>query len=149
MNAWPAEVTQTVEGWRLRFTQGVSRRANSAWCNEAAGSTPLAERIAGVEAFYCARRADACFHISPLSPPELDPILVERGYHRNGDTLVQAAPIGEVIAALSRAAAVPMSGAIAMHSGPTTSWEEVAWPNQDLRADVRRGILQRIGPESV
>ena len=44
MNAWPAEVVQTVAGWRLRFTQGVSRRANSAWSNEPTGSTPLPER---------------------------------------------------------------------------------------------------------
>jgi hypothetical protein len=33
-NAWPAEVVQFVDGWRFRYTLGVSsRRVNSVWPN--------------------------------------------------------------------------------------------------------------------
>ena len=143
MHAWPAEIIETVEGWRLRFTQGVSRRANSAWSNESTGATPLARRIASVEAFYTARGADSCFHISPLSPPELDAALALRGYYQNGETCVQSAPLGKVIAATSP------SAAIEMHPRPTANWEQVAWPTRELQPAVRRGILRRIVPQSV
>ena len=148
MNAWPAEVIQTVEGWRLRFTQGVSRRANSAWSNESSGATPLAERIAGVEAFYRARQVDACFHISVLSPPELDAALAERGYTPNGETCVQTAAVADVLSATSRSAAIKR---IELHTGPrenrdqaaawpSKSWQQVAWPRSQRRKPKRSAL---------
>lgn len=162
MNAWPAEVIQTVDGWRLRFTEGVSRRANSAWSNESSGTTPLAERIAGVEAFYRARQVDACFHISVLSPPELNAVLAERGYTANGETVVQTAAIGELLASTSPS---PASDRVEVHARvfetsapdahqthdtwPSKTWQQVAWPSPALRPAVRSGILHRIAPASV
>jgi len=38
-NAWPARITQTVGGWRLRYTDGITRRANSVWPNLSTLST--------------------------------------------------------------------------------------------------------------
>ena len=64
-NAWPAERIHTIAGWRLRTTEGVTRRANSVWPNRAEGALSLAERIDAVEAFYEAQGLPACFHISP------------------------------------------------------------------------------------
>lgn len=143
MNAWPAEVIQSVEGWRLRFTQGVSRRANSAWSNQPTGSRPLAERIANVESFYAAHETDACFHISPLSAPGLDAALEKRGYYSNGATWVQSAALDRVLAATSKGASIQLT------PDPTELWEQVAWPEAGLRPEVRRGILRRIGPPKV
>ena len=143
MNAWPAEIIQTVEGWRLRFTQGVSRRANSAWSNESTGETPLIDRIVNAEAFYTARGAESCFHISPLSPSDLGSALADRGYYQNGDTCVQSAALEKVLAATSPSAGTEL------HPNPTASWVEVAWPKPELQPAIRRGILRRIGPQMV
>ena len=145
MNAWPAEVIQTVEGWRLRFTQGVSRRANSVWSNQPSQSTPIAQRIAQAEAFYSARRAKTCFHIGPLCPPELDAALAERGYTPNGHTRVQVAAVETVLAKTSNSA----DAQVELHPTPSRDWEAVAWPTADLAPAVRRGILARIGPCSI
>ena len=149
MNAWPAEVIQTVEGWRLRFTEGVSRRANSAWSNQPTGSTPLPDRVDQVEAFYRARRATCCFHVGPLSPSDLDPVLAERGYSENGNTCVQSANVEEVLVATSPPSPTGRNWKIELHPTPTASWEQVTWPNRDLRPEVRRKILARIGPPKI
>jgi GNAT superfamily N-acetyltransferase len=149
MNAWPAEVIQMVEGWRLRFTEGVSRRANSAWSNQPTGSTPLSDRLDQVEAFYRARGTSSCFHVSPLSPTNLDPVLAERGYSENGNTDVQSASVEEVLTGTSPTPATGKDWKIELHPAPTASWEQVTWPSRDLRPEVRREILARIGPPKV
>ena len=146
MNAWPAEVIQTVEGWRLRFTDGVSRRANSVWSNQTVAGGVLRARIAVAEEFYRQRASNSCFHVSPQSPPQLDEALTSRGYHRNGDTLVQRVPLADLLSAI---AATQPSAAIEHHPTPTPAWEQVAWPHEDLRPEVRRGIVRRIGPPCV
>src|SRR5437660_1357047 len=48
-NAWPAETVQAVDGWRLRYADGVTRRANSVMATELGGAVPLKERLAAAE----------------------------------------------------------------------------------------------------
>ena len=43
-NAWPAGEVEELDGWRLRFNAGVTRRANSVWPNAAGDCLPLAEK---------------------------------------------------------------------------------------------------------
>jgi GNAT superfamily N-acetyltransferase len=146
LNAWPAEVTQSVEGWRLRFTDGVSRRANSVWSNQPTGTRALAERIAGAEDFYRPRNTDACFHVGPLSPAQLDGVLATRGYHRNGDTQVQRVDLETLLSSIPTA---KQGVAIELQPAPSEAWERIAWPSAELRPEVRRGILSRIGPQKI
>ena len=87
--AWPATHEEAHGGWRLRFTGGVTRRANSVLPH---GPAPpdVAAVVAYVEAAYAERDLDSRFLISPAaSPPDLDAILAERGYAAEAATLVQ------------------------------------------------------------
>lgn len=79
--AWPAEEVVELSGWRLRFTRGVTRRANSVWPNEWRDEAPLAERVEAVEAFAASRGIAPSFQLTALArPPELDAWLADRGY---------------------------------------------------------------------
>ena len=79
--AWPAEEVVELSGWRLRFTRGVTRRANSVWPNEWRDEKPLAERVEAVEAFAASRGIAPSFQLtSAAQPTELDAWLAGRGY---------------------------------------------------------------------
>ena len=83
--AWPAAHEEALGGWRLRFTGGVTRRANSVLPHG-----PAPPDVAYVEAAYAERDLDSRFLVSPAaSPPEMDVILAERGYAAEAPTLVQ------------------------------------------------------------
>src|SRR5690242_18108024 len=85
-NAWPAAEVQRVGGWRLRFHNGVTRRANSVWPNltpdeQATGDQALEEQLSQVEQFYRQRNVPPRFQICPAMQPEnLDEVLAARGY---------------------------------------------------------------------
>lgn len=90
--SWPAAEVRDLDGWRLRFTGGVTRRANSVWPNEGRNTTPLDARIQAVEDFYRERGQPARFQLSPLSQPgELDTELSTRGYAVDAPTSLQVA----------------------------------------------------------
>ncbi|NJM07876.1 hypothetical protein HC891_19330 [Candidatus Gracilibacteria bacterium] len=65
-NAVPAAVLQELDGWRLRFNWGVTRRANSVLAMRA-GWLPLAEKIAVAEDFYWRRDIPCRFQLNPTS----------------------------------------------------------------------------------
>lgn len=91
LRAWPAAHEETLGGWRLRFTNGVTRRANSVLPH---GPTPpdIEDAIARVEAAYAERGLKPRFLVSPAaSPPELDTVLADGGYAAEAATLVQTA----------------------------------------------------------
>ena len=88
-NAWPADVVQHLDGWRVRYAHGVTRRINSVWPNLDFGRHPLADKIALVEAFYARRQAVSRFQICPAAQPEeLDSVLAARGYAPDAPTHV-------------------------------------------------------------
>jgi ribosomal protein S18 acetylase RimI-like enzyme len=90
LNAWPAAEAHDLDGWRLHFDSGVTRRANSVWPLASASLLPLTEKLSRVEEFYARRRISPCYRICPASqPPDLDNVLAERGYTRVSPTLVQ------------------------------------------------------------
>jgi N-acetylglutamate synthase len=81
-DAWPAAEVVDLGGWRLRFTQGVTRRGNSTWPGGAPISDREAEaRIDRVEERYAARELPSVFQLTPLAMPvALDRLLEKRGY---------------------------------------------------------------------
>lgn len=87
--AWPALEEHALDGWRVRFSAGFTRRANSV---NALGGGELAvhERVARCEALYAERGQPCVFKITPLvQPAGLDGLLGEAGYRREGETRVQ------------------------------------------------------------
>jgi GNAT superfamily N-acetyltransferase len=147
-NAWPAEVVQMVDGWRLRFNGNVSRRANSVWPNEAGDGCSLAEKLALVEDFYTRQSCPPRYQICPAAQPaNLDETLAARGYSSDARTAVQIASVETV---LSRAAANPAYVVIVTETFDET-WFDLYCRGEHVSphtAEARRGILRRIGPRT-
>jgi ribosomal protein S18 acetylase RimI-like enzyme len=140
--AWPAEQTETLDGWHLRFMHGVSRRANSVWPGAATGAWSIDERVDRVEQWYAARGLRAAFQLSPASrPAALDAALEARGYALDAPVSLQVAS-ARVVAA--RPARVPAR----VTSTRTDDWFDLSARRSRFAnvVDVYRGLLDRIGP---
>ncbi|MBE7638150.1 GNAT family N-acetyltransferase [Sneathiella sp. P13V-1] len=72
----------SLDGWRLRFTGGRTRRFNSVnFTGSKVGSLQLRERLQKVEEFYKERDLQPMFRMTPLcETPDLMQILIQRGY---------------------------------------------------------------------
>jgi GNAT superfamily N-acetyltransferase len=96
VNAWPALRQVLFGGWLLRFSNGLTRRANSV--NPLArglGPGALPETfIAGCEALYRHHRQPTIFRLPSLLGREIDASLAARGYASEGEALVLYAAIG-------------------------------------------------------
>jgi N-acetylglutamate synthase len=91
VDSWPAREAFSLEGWRLRFTDGFSSRSNSVSTNAYDGAS-LDKTIQAVEAAYRARNLPPQFQISPVTRPEnLEAALVARGYAHKTPTWVMVA----------------------------------------------------------
>jgi GNAT superfamily N-acetyltransferase len=150
--AWPAEEVQDLEGWRLRFTHGITRRANSVWPNAWQGETPLAERVAAVEMFAETRGILPSYQLTSAAKPEhLDEFLSKRGYSIDAPVSVQTLALDRALPPLaapgietsvdSRASADWLSVAVDRGRYAGTSTHE-------LGRRVYLGILARIGPRA-
>jgi GNAT superfamily N-acetyltransferase len=92
---WPAFERERYDGWELRATAGVTRRANSV--NPVDRSTlPLTEKIAYSEEWFSDRSQPAVFRLTELADPELDAELDRRGYQRLSPTDTMVAPVVEI-----------------------------------------------------
>ena len=95
LNAWPALRQVLLGGWVLRFSGGLTRRANSA--------NPLGVRdqdtdalIAGSETLYRRHRLPTIFRLPSIIEPAIDARLAALGYGREGLSLVLYGDIGAV-----------------------------------------------------
>jgi hypothetical protein len=61
-NAWPPAVVETHGGWRYRWADGVTRRANSALALET--NERVEELVARAKRFYGERRAPVLIQVS-------------------------------------------------------------------------------------
>ncbi len=141
--AWPAEEVIDLSGWRVRFTHGVTRRANSVWPNAWRDETPLASRIAAVESFAAERGIAPSFQLTRAAKPsDLDAQLAERGYAIDAPVIVKTLELGQ---RGPFAEGVEVEATVI--STPTPEWLSVA-VDRGRYAGVGqhfRGILARIG----
>jgi N-acetylglutamate synthase len=139
-NAWPPGLVQHVGGWRLRFSGGAGRRANSVLPNAEAGALGLDERIALAERFYAGRGWPARFQLSPAARPAgLDDALAARGYAVEARSEVHVAALADVLTRVDGDGDGP-----AVLEAPDAEWL-AAWPGgTPLAAD----LLGRIGPRA-
>jgi ribosomal protein S18 acetylase RimI-like enzyme len=146
-NAWPAAESATCDGWRLRSTAGVTRRANSVWPNGDEGALPLATKLAHVEAFYTARNLPAIYQIcDAMQPPHLDHELAARGYAAEARTHVQTAALETMLARLPSLRHYP-AFEVEVSEEFDALWFELYCISEAVSgaaASVRRGILERI-----
>jgi len=105
-DAWPAAQADWVSGWLLRFTYGITRRANSVWpnSNTDGGSVwTLDEKLNEAELFYAIYELPVRYQISPASrPADLDIALAMRGYQRSAQTAVQTASLHAILSETGR-----------------------------------------------
>ena len=137
---WQALTEEHVDGWRCRFSGGVTKRANSV--QPLAEPCDVAAAICAIEERYAAHGLPAVFQISPDSlPGDLDKVLVGRGYTKNSPTLVQYLPL-EGSGTRLRAG---HDGRIELAEGPSEPWLEAFWevegPRGAPQQSISRGIL--------
>lgn len=147
-NAWPAAVVQHVDGWRLRYTWGITRRANSVWPNGPGASVGLADRLRLVEEFYARRDMTARYQVCPAAiPAHLDQQLAMRGYTLDAATDVQVASLATVLAR----GGSPLVAPAGVSSICTDAWfaaYRAAEACNEAEAAGRQDILRRIGPRT-
>ena len=143
--AWPAAEVLALGDWRLRFTSGVTRRANSVWPGGASGLA-LDAAIERAEAFYRLRGVPPRFQLFPSEPcAALDPALAERGYELESPVSVQLAAASDV------ARAIGADGAAAdVEDRITQAWWSIAAERSRFAAapEQYRGLVERIGPRA-
>ena len=141
--AWPAAEVALRGGWRLRWSEGLTRRGNSVLPVSATGAATLDARIDEVLGFYAERGAPARFQISPVAEPAgLDAALAARGFAVEAPVSIRVADAGDVAAA---AAPGELSARVA--GDPEGEWFAISGGRSRFtpQADVYRGFLRRIG----
>jgi N-acetylglutamate synthase len=87
-NALPATITEVIDGWRLRYSYGVTRRANSVLAENHDGN--LEKKLESVTNFYNRFNAKPRFQLCPASQPsELNDILLNQSYNKIPGAKVQ------------------------------------------------------------
>jgi N-acetylglutamate synthase len=87
-NALPASITESLDGWRLRYSYGVTRRANSVLAETHTGD--LEKKLESVQNFYNRLNAKPRFQLCPASQPSgLNDVLLGQGYVRVSGANVQ------------------------------------------------------------
>ena len=89
MNAWPGIQTFLLDGWVLRFANGVTRRANSVIPINC-GSLDTVKKVEFCENIYRKNNLPVTFKMTKASCPEnLEEILEEKKYKIEAETSVQ------------------------------------------------------------
>ena len=97
-SAWPAARVVHEGGWQFRFTEGVTRRANSVLT--VGEPDDLEATIEEAERFYAALAASPIFYVSEATAPaRLAEILADRGYGPSATTWILWTETDSLIAA--------------------------------------------------
>lgn len=146
-NAWRPIVTEVLGGWRYRWADGVTRRANSAL---ALGGEDLDALVLRAEQFYRERDLCTMIQVSTASAPKgFAELLAERGYRHQARTMVLQAAISDVAARTSS-----QSYEVVTSSTATDGWFEAYWSVEATRGrpasarTVCRDVLLRPGPSA-
>jgi N-acetylglutamate synthase len=126
--AWPPLEERRIGGWRLRFSGGVTRRANSVLplggleLSTLAGAD-LAKRIDHVEAFYRERGLPPRFQLTASSmPTHLRGVLTDLGYYDEDTTLVLTGPANRI-----QQVNAPDGAIVKIADAPSRAWLETWW----------------------
>jgi N-acetylglutamate synthase len=86
LSAWPALDQMQIGDWLVRFSEGLTRRANSA-CPRQAKLHGIQESIQVCKSLYRARGLPAIFRVPSFIQPNVDSSLEGLGYSSEGETL--------------------------------------------------------------
>jgi len=136
LNAWPALRQVLLDGWVLRFSEGLTRRANSA--NPLRGPRETGDGlIAACEALFQRRQLPTIFRLPSIIDADLDQRLDEAGYGREGESCVRYGDLTDVEAA--------SDPDVRLLSRPSREWFAAMAALQHHTAEQRRTYRRIIG----
>jgi GNAT superfamily N-acetyltransferase len=136
LNAWPALRQVLLDGWVLRFSEGLTRRANSA--NPLRGPRETGDGlIAACEALYQRRQLPTIFRVPSIIDGDVDERLDELGYRREGESCVR---YGELTAVETASDA-----SVQLLPRPTREWFAAMAALQNQTAEQRRTYRRIVG----
>lgn len=112
-NAWPALQTVLAEGWVIRFSEGYTKRANSA-AAFAEAAAPVRDVAPFVEDIYARHGIVPTFRSSPLTHPDDHAWLLQAGYSAFDQSIVMTADLS----------AGKADQAVSMLAEPSQAWLE-------------------------
>jgi len=93
---WPPKIILNLNGWKVRISEGVTKRANSVSPMLYTGNNLEAD-IAQVERFYQEKNLQPIFQLPDgFKPSELKDLLISSGYEPIDETIVMVADINEM-----------------------------------------------------
>jgi ribosomal protein S18 acetylase RimI-like enzyme len=114
LDALPALRTENYDGWKLRFANGHTRRANSVNIL-AAGVLPLEQKVVHCEKAYEKVDQPCHFRLTRLADPSLDGFLEDRGYGLHDPTEIRIMNTVET-------KTFSPSGKVILSNQPTEAW---------------------------
>jgi N-acetylglutamate synthase len=136
LNAWPALLQVLLDGWVLRFSEGLTRRANSA--NPLRGPRATDNGlIAACEALYQRRQLPTIFRLPSIIDRDLDERLEARGYRHEGESCVRYGDLGAVEAA--------SDPDVRLLPRPSREWFAAMAALQNYGAEQRRTYRRIVG----
>ena len=130
---WPALETRDAAGWRLRFSGGYTKRANSI---NALGQDAQVDgkTLDGLEAAYRERHQRPVWRLTPLAPPAMADLLTRRGHRPIERSLLQVCRLQPGFAASPEVSIQPV---------PSAAWIEAFCTNSPVRPE-HRGTMRRM-----
>jgi N-acetylglutamate synthase len=136
LNAWPALRQVLLDGWVLRFSEGLTRRANSA--NPLRGPRETGDGlIAACEALYQRRQLPTIFRLPSIIDLDLDGRLDELGYGREGESCVRYGDLSSVEMA--------SDADVRLLTRPTREWFAAMAALQNYTTEQRRTYRRIVG----
>jgi N-acetylglutamate synthase len=134
---WPALESRDAAGWRLRFSGGYTKRANSI---NALGQDAQVDgkTLEGLEAAYRERHQRPVWRLTPLAPPAMADLLTRRGHRPIDRSLLQVCPLQPGFAAAPEVAIQPAPSAVWLDAFDTYS------PVRPEHRDTMRRMLASI-----
>lgn len=132
---WPALESRDVAGWRLRFSGGYTKRANSINALETNAQTD-SKTLAGLEAAYRERSQVPVWRLTPLAPPAMADLLAQRGYRATERSLVQVCPLVAPLAAAPD---------VSIRPEPSSTWLEAFAACSPVRPEHRTTMRRMLG----
>jgi N-acetylglutamate synthase len=132
--AWPALESRDVAGWRLRFSGGYSKRANS--INALGPDAQIDGRtLDGLEAAYRKRHQRPVWRLTPLAPPATGDLLAGRGYRPIERSLLRVCPLQPGFAAAPE---------VAIQPAPSAAWLEAFCTCSPVRPEHRDSMRRML-----
>jgi len=136
LNAWPALRQVLLDGWVLRFSEGLTRRANSA--NPLRGPRETGDGlIAACEALYRRRGLSTIFRLPSIIDPDLDERLDGLGYGHEGESCVRYGDLTDVEMARDED--------VQLLTRPTREWFAAVAALQKYTTEQRRTYRRIVG----